>query len=216
MKKLLSQLLAVVPISVLILFAMDGALLAQEVETPVAPETPEIELPFIDRDSDGINDLLQNGWGLRFAERYKKRQELWNQLLNVEVKRGEGGRTVDTNGDGVGDVPFHEFMQGKMNELIDTDGDGEKDTPLKGYLGGRFKFFDQDGDGLPDDLSADEIKERMQEMKNWKQGIRERVHQGESAFVDDDGDGIPDNLPQRFMKRGQMKEPMGGPMGGQK
>lgn len=212
MKKSNYQMLPIVAVFMLAMFVIAGTLSAQEVEIPVIEdqsEIPDMEIPFIDRDSDGINDLLQNGWGLRFVERYKKRQELWNQL-NVEVIRGEEGRTVDTDGDGVGDIRFHDFMMEKMNELVDTDGDGVKDTPLKDYLGGRFKSFDQDGDGLPDDLSSEEIRERMNEMKAWRQEIRERIHNGESAFVDSDGDGIPDNLPQRFMKRGSMREQMGG------
>ncbi len=200
------------------MFAVDETSTAQDTaapEIPEAPETPipdtmpDIELPFIDRDSDGINDLVQSGWGLRFAERYKKRQDLWNRL-NVEIVRDEDGRMVDTNGDGDGDISVHDFMMEKMNELVDSDGDGEKDTPLREYLGGRFKSFDQNGDGLPDDLTAEEVRERMNEMRAWRQEIRERIHKGEAAFTDDDGDGIPDNLPMRYKKRGNQGGPMNG------
>ena len=175
---------------------------AQESGTTPTSEIPagEIEIPFIDRDSDGINDLLQNGWGLRFVERYKKRQELWEQL-NVEIIRDEDGKKVDTDGDGVGDISFPDFMKQKMDELIDSDGDGEGDTPLREYMGGRFKSFDQDGDGLPDNMSSEEVKGYMNEMKQWREEIRERVSNGESPFVDDDEDGVPDNLPKRFQRR---------------
>jgi hypothetical protein len=207
MKKTANQLLPIITVLMLAMFVMPGTLSAQDAEVP------DMEIPFIDRDSDGINDLLQKGWGLRFAERYKKRQELWNQL-NVDFIKDEDGRMVDTDGDGIGDVRAHDYMMEKMDELIDSDGDGKKDTPLKEYLGGRFKAFDQDGDGLPDDLSAEEVKERMEEMHAWKKEIRDRIHKGESAFTDDDGDGIPDNLPKRFMKRGKMNGQMGGQMGG--
>ena len=50
--------------------------------------TEEIHIPFIDRDGDGVNDVLQNGWGRRFVERYKKRQKIWEQL-NVEIVNSE-------------------------------------------------------------------------------------------------------------------------------
>lgn len=154
-------------------------------------------LPFIDRDGDGINDLLQHGWGLRFAERFKKRHELWEQL-NIEIIRGEDGWMVDTDGDGIGDISFRDYMKDKMNELIDTDGDGIPDTPLKDYLGRRFKAFDRNGDGLPDDMSREEFRELMKQMRNWRQEMHDRVRQGLPPFIDADGDGIPDGFPGRF------------------
>ena len=161
-----------------------------------------IEIPFIDHDGDGINDMLQNGWGLRFLNRYKKRQELWD-MLNVEIIRGERGMMVDTDGDGIGDIAFHDYMKDKMDEMIDTDGDGVPDTSIRDLLGRRFKAFDRDGDGLPDDISREEMREMMREMHEWRQGVRNRVNQGLPPFVDEDGDGIPDDLPDGFGGRGQ-------------
>lgn len=208
MKKYYRFWMIVLPVLIAALFVTNGSLFAQDAEPPTPvedlPDVTDIQLPFIDRDSDGINDLLQNGWGLRFVERYKKRQELWNQL-NVEIIRGEDGKSVDTDGDGKGDVPFHDFMKNKMNELIDTDGDGEKDTPIKDYIGRRFKSFDNNGDGLPDDLTKEDFKARIKEMKQWRKEIHNRVKDGLPAFVDDDGDGIPDNLPGGFKWRGHKK-----------
>lgn len=163
-----------------------------------------IDIPFIDKDGDGINDLLQNGWGLRFLNRYNQRQDLWN-LLNIEIIKGENGLMVDTDGDGVGDIAFKDFMKSKMDELIDTDGDGTPDTPLKDLLGRRFKGLDHDGDGLPDRLSPNDIKNLMQKMKEWREQIRERIKLGLPPFIDDNGDGIPDNLPEGFKFRGWMK-----------
>jgi len=165
---------------------------------------PEIEIPFIDRDGDGINDLLQNGWGTRFLNRYKKRQLVWEQL-EVEIIRGDGGAMVDTDGDGVGDIALGEYMKSKMDELIDTDGDGVADTPLKDYLGRRFKAFDRNGDGMPDDFSRKEMKQFMQNMKEWRKNIRDRIRQGLPAFVDEDGDGVPDGLPNGFGWRGSKR-----------
>ena len=194
MKKLNKLMILVFAGSLLVLTGMGNSVAAQE------EDDQEVDIPFIDRDGDGINDLLQHGWGLRFRERYQQRQAVWEQL-NVEVTRGEGGMMVDLDGDGVGDQAFSEFIQGKMNELIDTDGDGVPDTPLGDYLGRRFRAFDHDGDGLPDDISREELRERMREMQNWRREIQERMRQGLPAFEDADGDGIPDNLPEDWGRR---------------
>ena len=175
----------------------------------------EIELPFIDRDGDGINDLLQNGWGLRFVDRYKKRQLVWEQL-NVEIIRGDKGREgregllVDTDGDGVGDMDMHEYMKGKMDTLIDTDGDGTPDMALKDYLGRQFRAFDRNGDGLPDDISPEEMREKMKQMEQWRREMRDRVREGQPPFEDANGDGVPDQLPPGFGWRGQPGSGHGG------
>ncbi len=161
----------------------------------------DIELPFIDNDGDGINDCLQNGWGLRFMNRYMKRQELWD-LLNVEIVHDEDGMMVDTDGDGIGDISFRDFMKSKMDELIDTDSDGVPDTPIRNYFGKGFKAFDRDGDGLPDDFTKEEMREMMGQMRQWRQEIRDRIHEGLPPFIDDNGDGVPDNMPEGFQWRG--------------
>jgi hypothetical protein len=183
----------ILKVAILILSAGIAATPAQDMK--------DIEIPFVDRDGDGINDLLQNGWGLRFMNRYKKRQQVWEQL-NVEVVRGDQGMMVDTDGDGVGDVSMRDYMKSIMGKLIDTDGDGIPDTPLKNYLGRRFKAFDKDGDGLPDEISREEMRAQMQQMQQWRETIRERIRRGLPAFTDDDGDGVPDNLPSGFGWRG--------------
>ena len=197
MKKKNFSLLLMSLMFVTALFFLVSDVSAQEPD----PEPGDLDIPFIDRDGDGINDLLQNGWGLRFMQRYRKRQELWD-LLQVEIIRGEGGPMVDTDGDGVGDIPFREFMKEKMDELIDTDGDGVPDTPIRDYLGGRFRSFDHDGDGLPDDFSREEMREHLRRMRQWRNEIRDRVRQGLPPFIDENGDGIPDNLPSGFGWRG--------------
>lgn len=161
------------------------------------PPDPPVDIPFIDRDGDGINDLLQHGWGLRFLNRYKKRQLVWEQL-NVEIIRGDDGPMVDTDGDGVGDMSIHDFMKEKMDEMIDTDGDGVPDTALKDYLGRRFRGLDANGDGIPDEISREQLRAHMEQMRQWRQEIRERLRQGLPAFIDENGDGIPDNLPPGF------------------
>ena len=122
-QKTIAQLLG---LAVLVLF-FSFPLAAQN-----AGEAPT-DIPFIDRDGDGVNDIAQNGWGLRFLERQEKRQLVWDQL-NIEVIRTEEGMMVDTDGDGVGDVALRTYMQSKHDELIDTDGDGTPDTAIKDYL----------------------------------------------------------------------------------
>lgn len=111
------------------------------------------DIPFIDRDGDGINDISQNGWGLRFVEQQEKRQLVWDQL-NVEVIRTEEGAMVDTDGDGVGDVTLSAYMQENKDTLIDTDGDGTPDTAIREYLwngrGQHLNLDDCDGTGNVD------------------------------------------------------------------
>lgn len=172
------------------LLMMNGIASAQE----TSPAVSDNEIPFIDRDGDGINDLMQEGWGLRFVERYKKRQEIWN-LLNAELTRGEEGAMIDSDGDGVADISRRDYMKTKLDELVDTDDDGIADTPLKDYLGKTFKAFDQDGDGLPDEISKEEFRQLKEEMKQWREEVRDRLRKGLPAFVDEDGDGKPDKIP---------------------
>lgn len=148
---------------------------------------------------------MQEGWGLRFIERYKKRQEVWNQL-NVEIVRSEDGAMVDTDGDGKGDISVSDYMKSKMDELIDTDDDGIADTPLKDYLGKTFKGLDQDGDGLPDEITKEEFRELMKEMRELRKEIRERIKKGLPPFVDEDGDGKPDKIPPAWGKNKEKKK----------
>jgi hypothetical protein len=184
------------------LLFVNYGLWAQEENSLDPQNDTDIQLPFIDRDGDGINDLLQNGWGLRFMNRYKQRQALWDQL-NAEIV-GEGkDRLVDLDGDGVGDVSLRDFLRSKMDELIDTDGDGEADTPLKEILKRRFQSFDRDGDGLPDEFTGEEMRERMKNIQEWREQIHERMKNGLPPFIDENGDGIPDNLPEGFGFRGR-------------
>jgi len=176
-----------------------------------------IRIPFVDRDEDGINDLLQSGWGLRFLQRYENRRAVWNQMME---ENEQGGKMIDTDGDGVADTPLRQMARERMHELVDSDGDGTPDTPfreyMRGVLGGKidtdgdgvgdtplgqymrkqFQVFDQDGDGVPDELTPEQIRQHFQEMNQWRQQIRDNLKNGLPAFTDEDGDGIPDNLPE--------------------
>jgi len=171
-------------------------LYAQEDPDPGQEATEEI--PFIDRDGDGINDFFQHPWGARMLERHKRLRER-RQAENHEPF------LIDTDNDGVPDTPVGQFFRQKMDELIDTDNDGVPDTPLREYLRNQAGSFDRDGDGVPDIATPEEIREHMLEMQAWREQIRERINQGENPFVDEDGDGIPDGMPQRLpFRRGGM------------
>jgi len=194
MKKQTIQLILVAAVFLMGTLISQGTLSAQQDLTDVKKQLRDmnVEIPFVDNDGDGINDLLQNGWGLRFLRNYQRRMSMWNEL-NIEGNKEEN--LVDTDGDGVPDTPFHQYMRGQMNQLVDTDGDGEPDTPLRQHLRKRFQTFDLDGDGIPDECTPEQIREMMQANRQWRKQIRDQLLNGEDPFVDADGDGVPDNLP---------------------
>jgi len=184
----------VFPLAALIVaVGLAGITQAQE-----APQAPPVELPFIDRDSDGINDMVQNGWGFRFLERYKKRQLIWEQLkgevLPEKPTQPDAGQEREQK--------MADFLQQKMNEMIDTDNDGVADTPLGEYMGRQFQAIDKDGDGLPDDISKEQMREHMKKMRDWRNEVWQRINDGRPPFIDANRDGIPDNLPDGFGWRG--------------
>ena len=82
-----------------------------------------------------------------------------------------------------------------MDEMVDTDGDGEEDTALRDILRKRFQTFDKDGDGLPDEFTPDEIRKFMDDMREWRRQVRDRLNRGEAPFIDENGDGVPDHVP---------------------
>ncbi|MFC1728926.1 hypothetical protein ACFL6I_01200 [candidate division KSB1 bacterium] len=199
MKRLLFGFIIVVFLSVCGIVWINSDLFAQENtkgQTVINQmQELKIEIPFVDRDGDGINDLLQSGWGLRFVERFKNRRAVWEQMMSDDE---HGAFLVDTDGDGVPDTPVRDMMREHMNQLIDTDGDGVPDTPLRQHLQRHFQMFDQDGDGIPDEMTPEQIRQQLQEMRDWRQQIRQNIMNGLPAFTDENGDGIPDNLPDGF------------------
>ena len=186
-------------VTVLVIFGLvwiHSDIFAQE-DPVTKQEPPKEEIPFIDRDGDGVNDLLQYGWGLRFLMRRRIMEELKQNNQNNNGNR-QGQILIDTDNDGVPDTPFREYMQGKMNELIDTDNDGIPDRPLGEHIRKQYGTFDRDGDGIPYIATAEEVREYLFATKAWRDQILERIEQGLPPFVDEDGDGIPDNLPMRL------------------
>ena len=196
MKRIIINIIAAVLLTLLGIVWVNGDLLAQ---TNTGPQTVQeqlramnIEIPFIDKDGDGINDLMQNGWGLRFMEQYKNRRALWNQMMEGEEKEKQ---MIDTDGDGIPDTPLNEMFRQQLRGKIDTDGDGVPDTQWEEHMRRRFQFFDQDGDGVPDELTPEQIRQHFQEMKEWREQIRQNLMNGLPAFTDENGDAVPDNLP---------------------
>ena len=196
LRKLVLRIIVSCLLSMFALLILESRVFAQgESESP-ADENMDVEIPFIDRDGDGINDLVQNQWGLRFIKRYKRRHAIWEQIIS----EGKGeNKLVDSDGDGMPETPFREYFKKKMKDkLIDEDGDGKPDMPLVDYMRQRFQRFDKDGDGLPDSDTLDQIKQHRRMMLEWRNQIFERLGKGETPFIDIDGDGVPDTLPPLF------------------
>lgn len=208
MKKLIYRIGLIIVFNLIGSLCVNSSLFAQEDKKPTQSKLREtlkdlnVTIPFIDRDGDGINDLMQSRWGMKFIERFKNRRAIWDQLV-AEDKIED--YLIDTNKDGTPDTPFRDFLRDKMNQPIDSDGDGTPDTPLKEYMRKRFQTFDQNGDGIPDDLTAEQIHQHLEEMRKWRDDIRNRINQGLRTFSDEDSDGIPDNLPLSIFSRRQQK-----------
>jgi len=155
----------------------------------------QITIPFIDRDGDGINDLVQSGWGLKFLEQFKNRGVIWDQLI---IPGKDEEQLVDTDGDGEPDTSFREYFSSKMSQPVDTDGDGKLDTPLQEHMRKRFQSFDGNGDGIPDPVTPEQIREYMEDMREWRSLIKSRLLQGAEVFGEQDGTGIPKSFPSSF------------------
>ncbi|MCP4726416.1 MAG: hypothetical protein GY863_15330 [bacterium] len=234
LKKTLLSITLIIALSAIGILWINSDILAQvnltqtDIQKQLRKEN--VEIPFVDRDGDGINDLLQNGWGLRFLRQYKNRREAWNQIMEngenagkmidtdgdgiadtpMQGKfRGHMNELIDTDGDGVADTAFRDYMKTLMHGLIDTNGDGVADTPIGEYMRRQFQLLDQDGDGIPDELTGEQIRENMKQMREWRRQIRENLKNGLPAFTDENGDGIPDNLPAGFGWIGRHKKGKG-------
>lgn len=156
-----------------------------------AQETPAEEIPFIDRDGDGVNDFLQRGWGLRFNRMKKMREKIMEGLKPEMVDTDDDGVAdtpyIDTDGDGEVDTPLHEYLEATREErraenngrfhpvMVDTDDDGEVDTP----------YIDTDADGEADTP----LHEFMQAIKEERKAQYQARMQ---ELVDTDNDGVPD------------------------
>ncbi len=193
MKRLTMNIMLIAVLSILGVMWTNSDILAQQSQVQEQLREMNVEIPFIDKDGDGINDLMQNGWGLRFLQRYRNRKAMWTQLMEDEEW---GTQLIDTDGDGEPDTALRDIVGQRLNQLIDTDGDGIADTPWGEIMRRRFQMFDQDGDGVPDEMTPEQMRQHFQEMREWRQQIKENLRNGLPAFTDEDGDGIPDDLPE--------------------
>lgn len=174
-----------------------GGTLAQE-------ETPAEEIPFVDRDGDGVNDMLQRGWGLRFNRNKGMRENVREQLNPVMVDTDDDGVAdtpyIDTDGDGEVDTPLHDYLasereerqaemaefRAKLKELVDTDEDGVPDTP----------YIDTDDDGVVDTPLKDYVDALREEGVFMGRGpMGGRMNE----LIDTDEDGVPDTPMHQYL-----------------
>ena len=125
-----------------------------------------LEIPFIDRDSDGINDMLQHAWALRILDRIERRQEFQNlsdeekqalrdqrQNMTEEERQAfrEERQAKHEQWLNMTEEERAQLLNEKFNQMVDTDNDGVADTKLGTLLQDRkFRVLDEDGDGMPD------------------------------------------------------------------
>lgn len=125
-----------------------------------------LEIPFIDRDSDGINDMLQHAWALRILDRIERRQNFQNlsdeekQALREQRKNmtdeerrafREERLALREQWLNMTEEERAQLLNEKFNQMIDTDNDGVADTKLGTLFQDRkFRVIDEDGDGVPD------------------------------------------------------------------
>lgn len=180
MSKTKQLLTAIFALTLLVLFVPQGVFSQEEGNGSGNGKGYMGNVPFIDDNGDGINDLMQSRWGLRFIKRQAIRNAIWDQL-NVEIVFQDDTRWVDTDGDGVGDIQLHDYI----NSLLDTDGDGQADITLREYLGlgGRGINVDTDGDGTFETPLHQYIQEQLDITIVGELGDK---------MVDTDGDGVGD------------------------
>ena len=112
-----------------------NSIFAQENDKKKTEKNSKEKILFIDKDGDGINDILQHGWGLKLLLNKNKSAE--EQNLNPDNKSGE----IIIKSDNKSCVSYED----EINQYIKT--------------------FDKDGDGKPDVGSIEEIRRYLKELK---------------------------------------------------
>ncbi|MFC1558118.1 hypothetical protein ACFL40_02055 [candidate division KSB1 bacterium] len=140
--------------------------------TVYAQETPgeNLEIPYIDRNGDGVNDLLASGRAIGLLNRIQKSQQMKNltdeekaamreEHLNMTEEERQAfmaERQAERQNlrEEWLNMTLEErqvFLTEKFNEMIDTDNDGVADTKIGELFNNRQPgFIDEDGDGKPD------------------------------------------------------------------
>lgn len=206
MKQQIIRISQILVLALFSLFLFSGNIAAQD--------TGGRDIPFIDNDGDGINDLGQSRRGQRIAHRLRNLGIA--EQLGVDIITEDGQKLVDTDGDGIGDIGLREFIQSNLETLVDTDGDGVADTQLGDVLGGkRGQFLEQ--------LGAAVVFENGQRLVDidgdgvGDQSVRNFIQDNLETLVDTDGDGVADTaLGEVIGKRGGHRGFRGGegPEGG--
>ena len=136
--------------------------------TVYAQSTPaeNLEIPFFDRNGDGVNDLLTSGRAIGLLNRIQRSRQM-NNLTDEEkkaIREAHLNMTVEEKQALMAErqnllkewlnmtvEEREQLLTEKFNQMIDTDNDGVADTKLGELFNKRrFGFIDKDGDGKPD------------------------------------------------------------------
>jgi hypothetical protein len=153
----------------------------------------KLNIPFIDRNGDGVNDVLQYQWGERLAARSQSQKKRLQGLSADSVKKSR--KTDDKSASRFETVDVYGILK-NGDKKVDANRDGTVDMTVQEYLDRHFRGFDDDGDGLPEVDYGERISKYMREMHQWLSQVRENVRNKKEPFPDVNSDGVPDNLPE--------------------
>ena len=155
--------------------------------TVYAQETPaeNFEIPFIDRNGDGVNDLLASGRSIGLLNRIQRNPQM-NNLTDEEKEAyreaclnmtEEERQALMAERQSLREEWLNmtleereQYLTEKFNEMIDTDNDGVADTKIGELVNNRqFGFVDADGDGKPDNGKGSRMRGGMGRLNQTEQ-----------------------------------------------
>ena len=164
-----------------------------------------VTILFIDRDGDGINDIVQYYWGLTIKAHYTDHQTLIKRP-GID-KKSKGARIPEPGDYGLLHISFTEVTMNTLTKTEFSSIGGEVRNSLNEYLRAHYQSFDRNGDGLPDVTAVEDIQKYMHEMHIWRALIKENIRQGFAPYKDENGDRIPDHIPPHL--KGPIKTGLG-------
>ena len=189
-----------------ILFAIvNSTLSAQDNTSP--GQSAQVKIQFIDRDGDGINDMVQYSWGLTIKVRYTDNQTR-KRGLGIN-KRSNGARIPYPDGEGLVNIPFTDVIASTIIKTEFSSIGAVMSNSLNEYLHEQYQSFDRNGDGIPDVTALADIQKYMYEMHIWRALIKENIRQGLAPYTDENGDRIPDHMPPHLsgpIKKGSVSD----------